>query len=161
MVVFLILALLIALVAVVFALQNLIPVTVTFLAWDFNASLALVILITLLLGVLIGYLATVPGAIRGKIAANAQKKKWQAAEDNSAKMQMRIDEAEKRVANAEQKAIEAEASVRRKQEELATFTAEIERSHEEAIKQATNSLPTSTDTYQQPPADPTLPPSTK
>ena len=49
-----------ALVSVVFAVQNSEVITVSFLAWQVDASLALILMITLVVGVLIGYLAGLP-----------------------------------------------------------------------------------------------------
>jgi len=49
-----------ALVSVVFAVQNSGVITVSFLAWQVDASLALILMITLVVGVLIGYLAGIP-----------------------------------------------------------------------------------------------------
>ncbi len=136
MVVFLILALVIAIFAVIFALQNLISVTVTFLAWDINASLALIILATLAMGVLLGWLVTIPGGIRGKVQLSNHKKKLTAAETEKVQFQKRIDDAERRMMAAEQKVLATEADMKRKTEELATFTAELELQHAEIMKQA-------------------------
>ncbi len=71
---YLIFALLIALVAVVFALQNFIPVTVTFLLWDISGSLALVLLLTLALGILIGLLVAAPGLVRRQLKVSSHRK---------------------------------------------------------------------------------------
>ena len=49
-----------AVVCVVFAVQNSAVITVSFLAWEANASLALILMITLGAGILIGYLAGLP-----------------------------------------------------------------------------------------------------
>lgn len=49
-----------ALVSVVFAVQNSGVITVSFLVWQVDASLALILMITLVVGVLIGYLAGLP-----------------------------------------------------------------------------------------------------
>jgi len=46
----LIIALLIAILAVIFALQNAIPVSITFLVWKTEGSLALVLLVALAVG---------------------------------------------------------------------------------------------------------------
>lgn len=46
----LIVAIIVAILAVVFALQNAVPITVSFLTWRFESSLALVLLITVALG---------------------------------------------------------------------------------------------------------------
>jgi putative membrane protein len=53
-----------AVLSVVFAVQNSAVITVSFLAWEVDASLALVLMITLIAGVLIGYLSGLPSAWR-------------------------------------------------------------------------------------------------
>ncbi len=68
------LALLIALVAVVFALQNATTVTIAFLAWHFDGSLALLLLLTLAVGFLIGWLAATPSIIRHRLEKNTLRK---------------------------------------------------------------------------------------
>lgn len=73
--VFLVFALLIALVAVVFAVQNTTMVTISFLVWNFNHSLAVIILITIFTGVLISILMSAPGWIKNRLTlANLRKK---------------------------------------------------------------------------------------
>ncbi len=61
---FLILALLIAIAAVIFSFQNSIPIMVHVGIWNFEASLALVLLSTLGIGILIGILVSLPSAVR-------------------------------------------------------------------------------------------------
>lgn len=51
--IFLFFALFIAVIAVVFAIQNTSPTTVSFITWKFNGSVALVLLIALAAGALI------------------------------------------------------------------------------------------------------------
>jgi lipopolysaccharide assembly protein A len=70
----LVLALIIAVLAVVFALQNPLPVIVNFLPWELRGSLALVLLITLVLGVLVGLLVSLPSIFRKERRLNHQKK---------------------------------------------------------------------------------------
>ena len=60
----LILALLLALVVTIFAVQNNDPTDITFLAWKIHGSLALVLMTTFFLGILIGFLASTPGSIK-------------------------------------------------------------------------------------------------
>ena len=73
--VFLVFALLIALVAVIFAVQNTAIVTISFLVWNFPNSLAVIILLTLFAGVLISILMSAPGWIKNRLAlANLRKK---------------------------------------------------------------------------------------
>ncbi len=62
----LIISLLIALVAVIFALQNTEVIQVKFVLWVIEGSLALILMVTFLVGVLVGYLASIPGRIKMK-----------------------------------------------------------------------------------------------
>jgi putative membrane protein len=68
-------ALLIAIVALVFALQNAIPVTVALLGWKVESSLALLLLVTLTLGVLLGVSVSMPAILRRSRAISRQKAK--------------------------------------------------------------------------------------
>lgn len=68
----LILALAVAIVAVLFAFQNPDPVQVQFLGFrSIQASLALVLLVTFALGLLTGWLGSLPGRIRARMDARA------------------------------------------------------------------------------------------
>ncbi len=58
--IFTLLALLIAIAAVVFASQNALPVTIYLLGWNYQASMALVVLLTFSLGILMGFLLSLP-----------------------------------------------------------------------------------------------------
>jgi uncharacterized integral membrane protein len=71
----LIFALLVAALAIVFALQNGIPTTITFMTWTFQGSLALILLIALGVGALISLLVFLPAWVRDKWTISAQKKK--------------------------------------------------------------------------------------
>lgn len=101
MTIFIILALLIAIVAVIFALQNMAAVTVSFLFWNIHGSLALVLLGTLAVGVLISLFASMPGLIRGKWTTSSQRKKLTALETERSQFQKRAEEAEKDVREME------------------------------------------------------------
>ncbi len=59
-----ILGILVAIGGVAFALQNNVPVTVTFLVWRFDSSLAMVLMLALALGAIIVALVTTPAVIR-------------------------------------------------------------------------------------------------
>jgi len=72
--VYLILALVIAIVAVIFALQNTAGVTISFLVWKVTGSLSLVLLVTLAIGVVIGVLFLLPSAIKTSLQASGQRK---------------------------------------------------------------------------------------
>jgi lipopolysaccharide assembly protein A len=113
---FIIIALVIAVVAVVFALQNITIVTVTFLLWSYHGSLALVLLLSVAAGVLISLLFSLPGEIRGKMTNNGQKKKL-------GLLQSELDE-------NKQRAEKAENEVKGLEEQLATYSAALEEKHQ-------------------------------
>lgn len=70
----LIMAIIIAVAAVVFAIQNSDPVTVKLFFWDFtDISMALVLLITLIIGILSGLLFLTPGVYKRNQTISAQK----------------------------------------------------------------------------------------
>ena len=71
----LIIAIVVAILAVIFALQNAIPITVSFLTWKFESSLALVLLIAIALGVLMSLMVSVPSKIKNmKLILNQKRK---------------------------------------------------------------------------------------
>lgn len=61
--------------AVIFAVQNPTPVTVTFLFWDFTGSLALVLIIFLVAGALISVFVSLPANISVRWTVRNQRKK--------------------------------------------------------------------------------------
>jgi diguanylate cyclase (GGDEF)-like protein len=69
-----ILALAIALLAVLFALQNTAPVAISFFAWSAQEPLALVLLITLAAGVMAGLLISVPSLIKRNIKLSHRRR---------------------------------------------------------------------------------------
>lgn len=62
--VYLVAALILALLVATFAVQNAIPVTVKFLAWNFDSSLVVVILLAAGVGACVSALVSLPQAIR-------------------------------------------------------------------------------------------------
>jgi uncharacterized integral membrane protein len=79
---FLILALLLAVVVAIFAVQNNTPITVSFLVWTLDGSMALVLIITLAFGFLIGLLVSTPSAIRNRFRVNELTKKIKILEND-------------------------------------------------------------------------------
>lgn len=61
-----IIGILVAIGGVVFALQNNVPVTVTFLVWRFDSSLAMVVLLALGIGAIIVAFVSTPAALRSQ-----------------------------------------------------------------------------------------------
>ena len=92
--------------AVLFALQNVAPVTVTLAFWSFEGSLALVLLLTLGLGALIAGLVSSPAMIRrqwniarlGRKVADLEKK---LAEQTRRNEELRAGQAQARLPSAE------------------------------------------------------------
>jgi uncharacterized integral membrane protein len=75
-IVYLILALLIAIIAVIFAWQNPATITVTFFAWKAaDVPLSLVLLATLAIGILIGWLFVAPSLVKHSLRASGQRKR--------------------------------------------------------------------------------------
>lgn len=93
--VYLIVALVIALVAVIFALQNTMTITVSFLAWVVTGSLSLVLLVTLAIGVIIGLLFLVPSTIRNSMAASSHRKRIGSLEKELDEHKARVAELQK------------------------------------------------------------------
>jgi len=87
-----------ALCGVVFAFQNNVPVTVTFLFLRFDSWLALVILLAALLGAMVIALVSLPAAVRVRWQLRRQQKSID-------QQQMRIAELERQVAAAEAKVL--------------------------------------------------------
>jgi len=94
----LILGIIVAIVAVVFALQNNLPVVVAIALWRFEGSLALVLLVSLGLGALIAGLLSSPAVIRGQWALGRLRKQVADLERQLAAQQQRNRELEAEVA---------------------------------------------------------------
>lgn len=67
--------LIIVLVAVIFATQNAVIIPLIFLSWQFRGSLALILLITFIIGFILGVLIVLPKCIGKKPLTSNQKKK--------------------------------------------------------------------------------------
>jgi lipopolysaccharide assembly protein A len=93
MAILLVIALLVAILAVLFAVQNTAPVTVSLLIWKFeNQPLALILLIVLALGVMIGLLATSPGMVKRSFTISGQKKKIDSLEKGLQQNKVELDQ---------------------------------------------------------------------
>jgi lipopolysaccharide assembly protein A len=97
--VYLILALVIAIIAVVFALQNTAVITISFIVWKVTGSLSLVLLVTLAIGVVIGLLVLAPSAIKNSFQVSGHRKRIGALEqelsEHKTQLQRLKDEKEK------------------------------------------------------------------
>lgn len=73
----LILSMIIAILAVVFALQNPYVITIKMGPFETEGSTALVLIVTFAVGVLVGVLATLPGRIKAKMQTKSLKRQLQ------------------------------------------------------------------------------------
>ena len=70
-----IIGIIIAVIAVIFAIQNSVDVQIKFLKWNWNCSLALLIIILLAAGIATGMLILAPTIYRKNSAISSSKKK--------------------------------------------------------------------------------------
>ena len=99
----LILALFFSIIAVIFALSNTDVVTVTFLSWSVEGSLALILLAAVAIGILIGVLLMTPGTIKRNLALSGEKKKLKTAEKELEGHKSKVTELESKVKETEEK----------------------------------------------------------
>jgi lipopolysaccharide assembly protein A len=100
--IFLIFALIIAALAVIFALQNTVVTTVTFLLWTFNGSLALILLLALITGAFVSLLVSSPALIRDKLTIRNQKKRIIELETSLATHKNQLEEVQHKLNQSEQ-----------------------------------------------------------
>lgn len=75
-----------------FALQNVFPVTVTFLSWQITSSAALIIAVSVLAGLIIGALISIPGAISNALTVSGLKKDIRNLKDDLDAAQMKTQQ---------------------------------------------------------------------
>jgi uncharacterized integral membrane protein len=95
--IFVFLALIIAVIAVIFALQNTLPVTITLLFWQFHGSLALVLLVSLAVGAVTSFLASLPALVRGQWSMRKLRKQATELESNLTDHKQRLEEAQQKL----------------------------------------------------------------
>lgn len=83
----LILAIVLASVTALFAIQNSGVITVSFLGWEWDASLALILILTLGIGILIGYLAGLPSSLKKGSQLRRVKRDLGALEETSVELE--------------------------------------------------------------------------
>jgi uncharacterized integral membrane protein len=94
--IFLFLALIIAILAILFAVQNNETTTVSFIAWDFEGSLALVLLVALAAGALVSFFVSLPANIKARWTIRNQRKKLTELESTLGEKSEMLDKANKR-----------------------------------------------------------------
>jgi putative membrane protein len=86
----LILAIILALLVTIFAVQNNNPENIQFLAWKTNGSLALILMITFAIGILIGLLISAPAWFRRVRQSAELRKSIQGLEKNLEEARMAV-----------------------------------------------------------------------
>ena len=98
----LILALILAIVAVAFALQNPLIVTATFFTLSMKGSLALFVLIGVGVGIVIGVLAMLPSVLKGALTVSRHRKQINALEKSlNEQKKIKPDEASDKIKSDE------------------------------------------------------------
>jgi lipopolysaccharide assembly protein A len=93
--IYLIFAIILALLVTIFAVQNNAIIAISFLFWKLDGSLALVLMITLTLGILIGLLVSAPSALRRTLQGSEQRKTIRALEKTIAQTKTETAQPEK------------------------------------------------------------------
>lgn len=88
----LVFGIIIAIGSVMFALQNNVPVTVSFAIWSFDSSLAMVLLLALGLGVISAALLSSPTVVRGQWAVSRLRRQLAVLEKEKATLEQRVSE---------------------------------------------------------------------
>ena len=86
--------------AVAFAMQNNLPVTVNFLLWRFDSSLAMVLLLALATGAIVVALLTTPGTLRRQWQLARQRRQLEELEKRCEAQRTAMAELEGRIAAA-------------------------------------------------------------
>lgn len=81
MIFFLLLGAVIGGLSVIFVLQNIVPITVTFLTWQIEGSLAVILFLAMIVGAIMTLLVLLPGLIRDEYRYSQLRKQKQEVED--------------------------------------------------------------------------------
>ena len=87
----------IAFFAILFAIQNTTVITIRFLIWETEGSLALILFIALVAGALISYLATAPGQIKQRMTNSGQRKRITEVEGQLTSTQDELQQAQSKL----------------------------------------------------------------
>lgn len=115
--IFLFFALIIAILAILFAVQNNAPVEVTFAVWNFEGSLALVLLVAMAAGAVISFFASLPTNIKVRWTLRNQTKKMAQLEADLAEHKQKVEETQKSAQELEKETQPQEGEPEDKQED--------------------------------------------
>ncbi len=95
--IFLIIGLLVGGVAVIFILQNIIPITVHFFSWELQGSLALILILSILTGAVLSALSCLPDMINNYFEIIGLKKRVKEMEAEANNYKKTIDDLSRRL----------------------------------------------------------------
>lgn len=124
--IFLVLALLVAILAVVFAVQNVALVSISFFAWNIQVSLAVALLAALGAGVLISILVSIPGRVKGSWNSVSKKKKYSSLEAERTSLQAKVNELTSERDRYIQQLEDSKNEIAKLEEELASLSAALQ-----------------------------------
>jgi len=101
---YLVIVLLVAILAVMFAAQNSATVAITFFAWSTSGSLSLVLVLTLTLGILIGVLIMAPSVFKRSFQSSGLKRRVHRLEKEKTSLNEKITATGEKGAEAAQQA---------------------------------------------------------
>jgi uncharacterized integral membrane protein len=101
MIISLILGVILGAVAVIFVLQNVAVVTVSFITWHITGSLALVLLATIITGIVMTLLILLPGLIRDDFYLSSLKKQKKEVDDELARTKQALMDANARTSGTQ------------------------------------------------------------
>ncbi len=101
-------SLILAVLAVVFALQNTATVTLSFFIWTFESPLALLLLIVLTIGAIITTIVSLPGWIKARHSTTVHKREVAGMEESLAKYRTDLIDTQNKNKDLRQKIIEVE-----------------------------------------------------
>jgi len=81
MIFFLLVGAILGALSVIFVLQNIVPITVTFLSWQIEGSLAVVLFLAMMSGVFVALLLILPGLIRDEFRYSKLRQEKKEVED--------------------------------------------------------------------------------
>ena len=135
--IFLILALLIAIIAVIFAVQNVAVVSISFFAWHLDVSLAVALLLALAAGALIAILVAIPGRVKNSWNNTAQRKKFSSLEAERDSLKAKVDAVALDRDQYIQKLDEAKREIADLEMRLASFSAALDDAQQNSLASVT------------------------
>ncbi|MEA5579863.1 LapA family protein [Nodularia harveyana UHCC-0300] len=99
--IFSLIAVLVALLAVMFAFQNAVPISLTFFNINFQASLAILLIWTLAMGILIGLLLSIPSIVKRNLKIAKHKTRMGELENEANQSLETITHQRQRIENLE------------------------------------------------------------